>query len=1399
MAVRALNVDLALLTNNVNNQANGLIGGDTWLPAGIEENREGGIFYAFREDAVREDAIARPPLGNFAGYQTAWRNNNARGELGSAGVMNAGQPGRGTVNNQTVWDPPVSNVPPDNTGLSPKPVDYYADPDRRPYGFRLRNGAVLRRGGLNPDEAIFGLSFISDNPVYIQGDFNLHQDANGNRLEEFTNLLTFGGDGLYNNFYGRLRQNENANFARALGDLWRPTDILGDSVNILSSDFCDGSIDDGLIQDGTLNGGGSSFVANRDYQSGRASAPRRNQYYGCTGPNLGANTSFLNQALVIRGNNWPAPDPNNTGAGVLRFDNTGGAQNLGNNTNQPGWPDLFARDTVFARFDNTDGDPSNDDRTAGGGVPQVRQLRAPDLGYAAFGTRISALGNPVIDTSRWVMVAPPGPCPVPNGSGLLAEYYNGWLSSPQNQYNRNGTNFAATGNAGPLDSAAQTANLPYLRSVRWPDPIYPGQGIPESVGAFTGAPTCSLASGATTAQRWACVRDAINNVSNLAGFARSEGSFPSWGGFNYQFGGSGSIDSNSPFKRRLYNNALTSCNGSLADILLPTCRLSVPILSPPNPWPPVAPFSPPDPNPDRRDRGDFFWDPSCGEPETGGLVIDADDIGYSYAPLGNPRIAYNNNPPNNGVVDFTFEANQFNHLRSCWRRRSGGSPSGNSQGNDFFVVRWVGELYPRYPGLVNYRLNTDDGGRIVIRRRDASTATFRNASAGSGTFLNLGPNAAGVESWFDSGNAQTTLRVELECADPAQPSPYLVEIQAYENGGNAFVRFSTNPDGQPAESYDLRYLKPRLPVNKPCEPDQTKTVKDSSIQRNCAATLNCTPIWSGWSPACDTTICVATTITQTKTASLPPGCPGTAPTPQTQLVTCQPQFTYGTWSSWSPACTQTQQCNGTKITQTRTRTVTPLCTANPPFTETGNQTITCSAPSPTCGSYSAWEPACTVANGGTKVTQTRSRTCTSVCKGSYTESQSQTVTCPATCNYEYGPWSPTCDSLTIACGTSQPLNQTRTGTLAAGSSPTCSATKTETQTITCTGKPCGPTTFAPDSPFNTPLGERVAVKPNTLDLRPVWEIEVEPEPETISVNTVAAVPPVPEGVTIALQPELSPVLEVKAAKVEPHWPSVSEALQAAFNWVFGEPAYAARNGLTSGLLSSQIANPSKEPGIRPAENIGAKIPGTPAAGTDNWARQLRRQLLNSSGEIRCGEEEVNPIDKGFWVPGVFRPNFNTTFKYTAYTGASRPSTLKFVPDPKDPTVNIVVDRDPLFGNIPGVQPQMVLNPYARVNNATAQTYTPTSTYLDGYYIDDKGVESIQNGLCFYVKPSGNAIQIQVDRNGSDGGQQEWVNVEPFTLNINAATTGFAGTNPVLGVILDEVTRRPIPIPNFQEL
>ncbi|MFT0796700.1 hypothetical protein, partial [Synechococcus sp. H70.1] len=223
--------------------------------------------------------------------------------------------------------------------------------------------------------------------------------------------------------------------------------------------------------------------------------------------------------------------------------------------------------------------------------------------------------------------------------------------------------------------------------------------------------------------------------------------------------------------------------------------------------------------------------------------------------------------------------------------------------------------------------------------------------------------------------------------------------------------------------------------------------------------------------------------------------------------------------------------------------------------------------------------------------------------------------------------------------------------------PTRTPTPTPTPTRTPTPTPTPPPieTFAPDAPGKSPLGEWMAAKPNTVELRPVGEVQA--EPETISVHDVAQA--ADEGVTIALEPRLSPVLEVKAGVPKPpKWPNPAEALQAAFNWIFGEPAHAARNGLRSNLLLLQIANPSKEPGIRPAESGAPEIAGDLARGGDGWARRLRRQLLKGDLTVRCDSEEKVGPDGGFWVPGVFRPNFNDRFRYEAYTGRSRPSTLR---------------------------------------------------------------------------------------------------------------------------------------------
>lgn len=229
MSVRLFNLDLDLMRNRVVSGVR-VSGGqqDTWLPTS-------GLVYAFREDAVREDAIVRAPLMG----SDAYANYNVNPPTGVWPASNGNPSGQANIMN--VWnnqDPPLIN------GISPKPVDYYPDPDRRPYGFRLRNGADLRR----PPSVITvptkyesrGLSLISDNPVYIQGDFNLHTDGSTTQEEFGTALLPD-----YSNFY--TRSNLNPNFARPAGDRWRTSEILADSITILSNAWsCDGTIQSGL-------------------------------------------------------------------------------------------------------------------------------------------------------------------------------------------------------------------------------------------------------------------------------------------------------------------------------------------------------------------------------------------------------------------------------------------------------------------------------------------------------------------------------------------------------------------------------------------------------------------------------------------------------------------------------------------------------------------------------------------------------------------------------------------------------------------------------------------------------------------------------------------------------------------------------------------------------------------------------------------------------------------------------------------------------------------------------------------------------------------------------------------------------------------------------------------------
>ncbi|WNC31493.1 MULTISPECIES: hormogonium polysaccharide biosynthesis protein HpsA [unclassified Thermosynechococcus] len=272
MAVREMDIDLDLLRRRT-------IGGDTWLPMG-------GIVYAFREDAVREDGIARPAITG-----QNWMNTNP---------SNPHDPIRAA------------------NGISTKPVDFFADPMRRPNGFRLWNGKRLDREGIPASKNIAGLSFISDNPVYIQGDFNLHS-TNGttNNLEEFTTTL----DANWSNFYSRNTLDNR--FARPNSDTWRPAEILGDAVTILSDNFCNGSANDYFAQayndDIQRLGNNSPENLATNYVQNTGSDARVNngnnlgQIYLTCANNANLRTSFLNANRPSQDlpKNPPDQDPRN--------------------------------------------------------------------------------------------------------------------------------------------------------------------------------------------------------------------------------------------------------------------------------------------------------------------------------------------------------------------------------------------------------------------------------------------------------------------------------------------------------------------------------------------------------------------------------------------------------------------------------------------------------------------------------------------------------------------------------------------------------------------------------------------------------------------------------------------------------------------------------------------------------------------------------------------------------------------------------------------------------------------------------------------------------------------------------------------------------------------------------
>ncbi|MEL6224034.1 MAG: hormogonium polysaccharide biosynthesis protein HpsA [Cyanobacteria bacterium J06627_8] len=262
LPARSMDVNIDLIR-----QSTSSLTADSWLP-------NSGIVYAFREDAVREDEITRPT--SIAGNASAaWNTCGVDEVFSDPSVQPDCYMNAGDVDAFSSSDPPLN----DQNRISPKAVDYYPDPERRPYGFRLRNAEKVGRA---TDSEGRGLSFITDDPVYIMGDFNLHQEVTCNgqencRLEEFTQKLNDN----FNNFYSRTTL--DTRFARPATDLWRPSEILADAITVISERFCDGSAEDipRTVTEGSNAQLSSSFVSD---------------LYGCQ--NNGNRTSFLNLGRI---------------------------------------------------------------------------------------------------------------------------------------------------------------------------------------------------------------------------------------------------------------------------------------------------------------------------------------------------------------------------------------------------------------------------------------------------------------------------------------------------------------------------------------------------------------------------------------------------------------------------------------------------------------------------------------------------------------------------------------------------------------------------------------------------------------------------------------------------------------------------------------------------------------------------------------------------------------------------------------------------------------------------------------------------------------------------------------------------------------------------------------------
>ncbi|WP_293366573.1 hormogonium polysaccharide biosynthesis protein HpsA [Microcoleus sp. CAWBG50] len=176
-----------------------------------------------------------------------------------------------------------STTPPgidENTSKLVSPTDALLDPTRKPNGIVLVNGERLFRGAVPTTNTVTdvvkekGLTLVSNLPVYIKGDFNLHgrideTTKNFTEVEEFDQILdkaTSSTDSGWGNFYTRATLSKNfacrngdPRLTSCGGDFWRQANVLADAVTVISDNYRFGFRNEGDFD--LRNNAGSAVIA----------------------------------------------------------------------------------------------------------------------------------------------------------------------------------------------------------------------------------------------------------------------------------------------------------------------------------------------------------------------------------------------------------------------------------------------------------------------------------------------------------------------------------------------------------------------------------------------------------------------------------------------------------------------------------------------------------------------------------------------------------------------------------------------------------------------------------------------------------------------------------------------------------------------------------------------------------------------------------------------------------------------------------------------------------------------------------------------------------------------------------------------------------------------------------